>query len=288
VITPPFETVWPDVERRLKGLLYRRGLDAASTDDVVQEVALRALAGRVTFTSARDLLRWAGPVACNLHVDLLRQRARLHDEEPDLDHPAAHDVAGEVADRMELQRTFRGMARLRPADQQALLEAMAAEPPRPTSRQEVVRLAVRRHRARSRLAVVLEQLAVWPLGWRWSRRTSLAAVAAVPMALPLVLGLRPPDAGGPAVAAPEPAVGAVTKTAYVVARVAPRRAAAPAPAARAAEPRRTAPAERARRVRVARVDAPHGVVVEVEGRDREPGERILCVRDVPYVPEVCL
>ncbi len=120
VITPSLEAVWPDVERRLRALLYRRGLDHASAEDVVQEVAVRALAGRVTFTSAKDLLRWAGPVACNLHVDLLRQRARLLDTEPDPERPAPQDVAVEVADRLELQRALRGIAALRPADRAAM------------------------------------------------------------------------------------------------------------------------------------------------------------------------
>jgi DNA-directed RNA polymerase specialized sigma24 family protein len=176
----------------LRALLYRRGLDAPSAEDIVQEVALRALANDVTYASAQDLLRWAGPVACNLHVDLIRHRARMFDGELATDHPASNDVAGEVADRIELQRALRGIAALRPADRAAIIDAVA-ENPAPPSRKEAVRLAVRRHRARSRLLVVLEQLAGVFAPVRWLRRgkrgaaVALAAVTPV-VVLPLVVG----------------------------------------------------------------------------------------------------
>jgi DNA-directed RNA polymerase specialized sigma24 family protein len=189
LITPPFETVWPDVERRLRALLFRRGLDSPSADDIVQEVALRVLAHHVTYASATDLLRWAAPVACNLHVDLVRHRARVLDDPAATERPATVDVAREVAHRIELQRAFRGIAKLRPADREALIDAVAAEPVVPGSRQEAVRLAVRRHRARSRLAVVLEQLAAWTAAVRLlTRPRRFAVLALVPAAaLPLLI-----------------------------------------------------------------------------------------------------
>jgi DNA-directed RNA polymerase specialized sigma24 family protein len=188
LITPPFESVWPDVERRLRALLFRRGLDSPSADDIVQEVALRALAHHVTYASAADLLRWAAPVACNLHVDLVRHRARVLDDPGATERPATVDVAREVAHRIELQRAFRGIAKLRPADREALIDAVAAEPVVPRSRQEAVRLAVRRHRARNRLAVVLEQLAAWAAAARLlARPRRFAALALVPAAVAVPL-----------------------------------------------------------------------------------------------------
>jgi DNA-directed RNA polymerase specialized sigma24 family protein len=296
LITPPFEAVWPDVERRLRALLFRRGLDQASAEDVVQEVALRALAGRVTYTSAKDLLRWAGPVACNLHVDLLRQRARLQDGGVTTDHPATNDVAGEVADRMELQRAFRGLAALRPADREAIMEAVTAEPVPARSRKEAVRLAVRRHRARSRLALVMEQLAAWLFGAAWLRRSSRAAtvaLAAVPIAaFPLVLALRPPAA------APETTVTTpVTESAQVRTFHADRTPAEPARThGRPSTPRR-APAAR-EVVRPRATVAPEEPTVElmpaddtgvkVGGDDRRPDDRTVCARNLPVLPDVCV
>ena len=290
VITPPFEAVWPDVERRLRALLYRRGLDAATADDVVQEVALRALVGRITYTSARDLLRWAGPVACNLHVDLLRQRAKLHDGDVDADHPATNDVAGEVADRMELQRAFRGIAALRPADREAIIEAVADEPTPPRSRKEAVRLAVRRHRARSRLALVLEQLAVWPAGARLLRRSRIAvtAVAVVPLAAyPLVVRSGPPprDAVPPAVVTPAThPVDAVTRVVPVPAK--------PRPAPKATDRRvapRPAPTKPAPTPPPA-VDVEGSAVrVKAGGDDRRPDDGIVvCVLGLPVAPRLCV
>lgn len=297
LITPPFEAVWPDVERRLRALLFRRGLDQASAEDVVQEVALRALAGRVTYTSAKDLLRWAGPVACNLHVDLLRQRARLQDGGVTADHPASNDVAGEVADRMELQRAFRGLAALRPADREAIMEVVTAEPVPPRNRKEAVRLAVRRHRARSRLALVMEQLAAWTFGAAWLRRSSRAAtvaIAAVPIAaLPLVLAIQPGEA------APEvPVRTPVTESAQV--RTV-HSGLAPAEPARADTTTRRAPARRAPvreavRPRATATPTPHTLEVmpaddtgvQVGSDDRRPDDKTVCARNLPYLPDICV
>jgi DNA-directed RNA polymerase specialized sigma24 family protein len=295
VITPPLEAVWPEAERRLRALLYRRGLDRSTADDVVQEVALRVLAGNVTYDSAKDLLRWAGPVACNLHVDLLRQRARLHDGEVDAEHPAAHDVAREVADRMELQRAFRGLARLRPADRQAIIDAVTEDAAPGRTRKEAVRLAVRRHRARNRLALVLETLAANVLGWRWLRRTGLAggAVAVVPLVtLPLLLVLPPRPAPSPRpheVTAPAPAA---------VVRLREGRAAPARAAGRAAAPRvdaRGGPraevevgAEQRKAAPIVDVETPNGVKAKVRGDERQPDDYLICARDVPYLPTICV
>lgn len=292
LITPPFELVWPDVERRLRGLLFRRGLDQASAEDVVQEVALRALAGQVTYTSAKDLLRWAGPVACNLHVDLLRQRARLADSGVDTEHPATNDVAGEVADRMELQRAFRGIAALRPADREAIMEAVTAEPGPARNRKEAVRLAVRRHRARSRLALVMEQLAAWVLGWKWLKRsrTATMAVAAVPIAaLPLVLSVPPPDRTVHDVPVRAPAAEPAPVR-EVHAGLAPEAVPAqgvppPVTATGTALSERPTPEPATTMIAVEPRD---DLGVEAGGDDRRPEDRTVCVLNVPHVGDICV
>jgi DNA-directed RNA polymerase specialized sigma24 family protein len=295
MITPAFEAVWPDVERRLRALLFRRGLDRASADDVVQEVALRALANHVTYASATDLLRWAGPVACNLHVDLVRHRARMLDAPEAEDHPAADDVPREVAHRIELQRAFRGIAALRPADREAIIDAVAAEPVVPRTRKEAVRLAVRRHRARSRLAIVLEQLAAWLTGLGVIRRgRRLVAVAAlVPAAaIPLIATWHVPPAAGeartrPAVVAP--AVGDVASSTALVretnARTAPN-AARPAAAGRVTVRPATSPATRRPAVTL---DGPRGVRTSAGTDARRPDDHVLCVKtkELP-VDRVCV
>jgi DNA-directed RNA polymerase specialized sigma24 family protein len=298
ITPPPFEAVWPDVERCLHALLYRRGLDRASADDVVQEVALRALAGRVTYTSAKDLLRWAGPVACNLHIDLLRQRARLSDDEVGADRPASNDVAGEVADRMELQRALRGIAALRPADREAIMEAVTAEPVPPRNRKEAVRLAVRRHRARSRLILVMEQLAAFVFGWRWVRqpKAATAAVAMVPVmaALPLLFVTPvPPEA--PTRPVPPRVATPVTRSVPVRAALTaapPKAVPAPAPAAKRAVPVRPQPqnAPAATPKPDVEIEGPSDIKIRGRGHDRPPGTTyVFCVWNVPELDrDVCV
>jgi DNA-directed RNA polymerase specialized sigma24 family protein len=316
LITLTFEAVWPEVERRLRALLYRRGLDPASTDDVVQEVALRALAHHVTYASAADLLRWAAPVACNLHVDLLRHRARVLDDPQAADRPASDDVVREVTHRIELQRAFRGIAALRPADREALIDAVAEEPTVPRSRQEAVRLAVRRHRARSRLAVVLEQLAGWlaaagpgaaaalrlaraaravrAVPVRRARRTALATALVPAAALPLLgalgvlrgsagpVSLRPAAPARAVAARPATPLGRDTRESRPVAaaRVRPH-------TTRTAVPPATAPAGPARTPVVA-AGSEHLVSVEAGRQERPPGNHLVCATGLPHLREICI
>ena len=280
VITPSLEAVWPDVERRLRALLYKRGLDQPSADDVVQEVALRVIDNDVTYDSPGDLLRWAAPVACRLHVDLLRHRARhVHPEEAT--EPAARDdVAGQVADRLELQRALRGIASLRPADRAAIMEAVAADTV-PGSRQEAVRLAVRRHRARHRLAVVLEHLAaaVGALRLALRDRRTVALAALVPVAaMPFLVTLphAAPAAEGATRAVTVPA--AASRREAVTVRDAAPAIARPLPNAAGAAPKVR---PRPTRTEAVRVSAPAGLGVRAGTERARPGESLLCVGGIP-------
>jgi DNA-directed RNA polymerase specialized sigma24 family protein len=305
VITDGFESVWPDVEPRLRALLYKRGLDQPSADDVVQEVALRVLAHGVTYESAGDLLRWAAPVACRLHVDLLRHRARMTDPDEATDRPSRDDVAGEVADRLELQRALRGIARLRPADRDAIIDAVASEPSVPRNRQEAVRLAVRRHRARSRLAVVLEQLAAWVAGtavWRALTRDrrgpALAALLPAAAAIPLMMSPGPQHAAAPAPRPPAVPAPAAAPAPHTVTVRDIARAAAPAVAAA----RQAAPVEAREAVTVAHpvpgaperqrpkvgVDGPGGLGVKAAQDPRTSDDRFFCVYDLPVTGTACV
>ena len=301
VITPGFEDVWPDVDRRLRALLFRRGLDQSSADDVVQEVALRVLAHGVTYESAGDLLRWAAPVACRLHVDLLRHRARLTDPDDAAEHPARDDVAGEVADRLELQRALRAIATLRPADRAAIIDAVAAEPSVPRDRQEAVRLAVRRHRARNRLAVVLEQLAAWVTGLfagsrllvRGERRgPAIAALVPAAVAIPFMVTFgpaaptptptRPPAAVAPAESGEEP------RATNVAARSAIRPADVKSVAPEGRRTTRPVTTARPAPKQAVDVDGPGGIGVRAGTDQRRPDDRLACLNNVPAVGRVCL
>ncbi|HVF03754.1 MAG TPA: sigma-70 family RNA polymerase sigma factor [Frankiaceae bacterium] len=298
MITPAFETVWPDVERRLRALLYRRGLDQASAEDVVQEVALRALSGGVTFTSAKDLLRWAAPVACNLHVDLLRQRAWL-EHEVDADRPCSSDVARQVADRLELQRALRGLAALRPADRAAIMDAVRDDHAEPRTRKEAVRLAVRRHRARSRLVLAMEQLAAWVVGWRWLRQPSAVATAAVLVpaaAFPLLFTTPAPSSAPPTSRAPAASEPAVRPPAARDARAVGPAAAGTtatgtgrAPSGRAGAARATAAPEPAAPTQPPLVDlhTADGKGAKVHTDDRREGDKHVCITDLPVVGAIC-
>ncbi|HEU0132374.1 MAG TPA: sigma-70 family RNA polymerase sigma factor [Mycobacteriales bacterium] len=284
LITPAFETVWPDVERRLRGMLHRRGLDRASVDDVVQEVALRALANHVTYASASDLLRWAAPVACNLHVDLVRHRARLLEPPEAEEHAAADDVAREVAHRIELQRAFRGIAALRPADREAIIEAVT-EHAAPCSRKEAVRLAVRRHRARSRLMLVLEQLAAWVAGVRALRpgRRAVAVAALAPVAaVQLVVAWHVPSAAGGSAVRPATVAPVVVRPVAVTHELTAARratAAAHAPTAAVAPRRATTTTVRPaapHRPPIVKVSGPRGIGAQAGTDPRRPDDHVLC------------
>lgn len=71
-----FARIWPAASTRLLRLLELRGLDKDTAEDIVQEVAARALASGFDFDGLDDFLWWAAPIVRNLHVDLLRAAAK--------------------------------------------------------------------------------------------------------------------------------------------------------------------------------------------------------------------
>ena len=180
-------SVWPEVSTRLGKLLTSRGATRDLADDVVQEVAARALARGVVFEDAADLMRWAVPVALNLLVDSARAAGRVTVGIDGWDS-AVSDVADVVAHRDRLHRVLGAVAHLSAADRAALTSDEA-----PIDRREAVKLAVRRHRARRRLIALVDGVAgilVWFGVWgRRTRATRGVAVATVPVALALPVAL---------------------------------------------------------------------------------------------------
>jgi hypothetical protein len=152
-------------------------------DDVVQEVAFRALSDLQRFESEEHLVRWCCRVAINLHIDATRRQRRVSPDPPP-EVAAPHDTAVTVERRMALEKLMGGIAGLSPEEQQLLFAPATAD-----SRREAVRLAVRRHRLRARLAALLEGVVVFfALLRRASRNLSTPTKVAI-AATPVVAGL---------------------------------------------------------------------------------------------------
>lgn len=177
-------TAWAGVRRDvLRGLLVRH-VPQADAEDIVQEVAARGLAHVPGFATTQDLVRWSWRVAWRLRIDALRRDGRLdHGTFPDVADP--DDSARIVEGRLALRATLDGITRLSPTDRQALF----ATPGPGATRQDAVRLAVRRHRARARLIRLcggVVGLGSWFLAVLRRLRPGVRLVAAG-AALPLVL-----------------------------------------------------------------------------------------------------
>jgi hypothetical protein len=106
-------------------------------------------------------------------IDERRRDRRLNYAIPE--RVARDDVEAEVAARRQLENVLACVTQLAPAERSAL----TADYVSPESRTESVRLAVRRHRVRSRLLAMVEALGAMILGaGRMIRRRPRTAVAA--------------------------------------------------------------------------------------------------------------
>ena len=197
-----FEKWWPLASASVDRLLRAHHVSEADRDDIVQEVAARAFIRQDEFTSLTHLTRWSCRVAANLRVDQVRKESRLSDAGvPELLEDAV-DTARLVEGRVALEAVLSAVSRLSDADRVALFgEREVAE-----DRREAVKLAVRRHRARARLAAMVEGMiaAFGTLNRSVLRRletpgvreaVAAGTVALVAVAIPVVGSLQqPPDA----------------------------------------------------------------------------------------------
>ncbi|HEV7887046.1 MAG TPA: RNA polymerase sigma factor [Acidimicrobiales bacterium] len=233
----------------MAAVLLARGLAGADVADMVQEVAVRALANRPAVADAEELSRWAYTVGRNLAVDRHR-RARPVAPLADAGSNAGNalpEVGRVVEGRLEWERTLRAMSSLSDADRAALLATLTGAS-RSATRRLAVRDAVRLHRARSRLLARLGKAgALLGAGWRAVRKaaglvpapaaTAALVVVAVILLLPATTPKseaeppRPvePRAEARPAAAPAPAVLAARTAAAAL--TAAHTAAAPAVAA---------------------------------------------------------
>ncbi|HZQ83576.1 MAG TPA: sigma-70 family RNA polymerase sigma factor [Acidimicrobiales bacterium] len=181
-----FDAAWPEARPRVVAVLRSRGVQEADVDDIAQEVAIRALRQFDRFTSQEHFVRWSCRVAINAHIDTVRRGRRLV-AEPDVEAAAPLNVAETVEGRLALDAALLEVAGLSPEDR-----ALLFDPPAAVDRRDAVRLAVRRHRLRARLANLLEGMLAGVPVLRRLRADSLpvrAAMIAVPVAAAVLTAL---------------------------------------------------------------------------------------------------
>lgn len=193
-----FATAWPEVRRSLLASLARR-VDAATAEDICQDVAERVLRADLVFEEVDGLRRWARRVARSRLIDDWRTRSRYLSPDPLPDSEAPFDLTTVVAYRLALRETAAALGTVRPHEWAALFSE--ANHPDKRSRD---RESLRRFRARERLRRAVRNFPVAVgLRLRWFQRHHVAladlgnvvvgaAVSAVLLvAAPLVA---PPDA----------------------------------------------------------------------------------------------
>jgi hypothetical protein len=218
-MTVDLAAAWPSARAQMGAVLRARGLQAADADDVAQEVAVRLWRNPPCVDSEEHLIAWCCRVAINLHIDTTR-RQRFLGPEPPADVAGYSDTAVTAERRMVLEVLVDGIAQLSDEERRLLFEPERAE-----SRRDAVRLAVRRHRLRARLASLVEGMTAAIVGTRQFVRhlskpakASLAAapiVAAGLVLAPMTGGGRPsvPPATAPGAARPSVTVKSEPATA---------------------------------------------------------------------------
>jgi hypothetical protein len=126
-------------------------VDAATAEDICQDVAERVLRANLRFGSVDDLQHWAGRVAATRLIDDWRTRSRHLSLDPMPDREAPIDLTTEVAYRVALAETFAAVAALRPHEREAISQIVAAPEGGPLDKRSRDRDSLRRFRARERL-----------------------------------------------------------------------------------------------------------------------------------------
>lgn len=148
------DDAWPEVSRRVLAGLHALGARSDVAEDAVQEAAARLWRAQPDVDSIEGLTRWTLTVARRVIInDACRRLVTC----PLSDEAALADTASVESSamaRVEVSRVARAFRSLRVPDQHALLSVVDNEGARvaPVDRKEAVRLAVRLHRARARLA----------------------------------------------------------------------------------------------------------------------------------------
>jgi hypothetical protein len=288
---------WPLVEVRVRRFLHSQRAPLPLVDDLLQEVATRAMTSGFAYTDVEDLVRWSCTVARNLLVSEHRRTSRTVDR----DEPGQAAAADQRAlDRLEMRSVIDAIGRLSPRDQEALLGQLRP-PPASSGRRADVRANVALFRARSRLHHLLGVvLAPVVLAWhRWRGRgvgiTAIALAAAVPVAFVAMT---------PTPTSPQVTEQVLTAPPAPQGNGTPQAAGAAAPDPTGARPHVMPPATagptkpRAARVepvpgplpsppvtvRVATPVGPHQTRV----REKDGPEPLVCLRKLPVVSSACV
>ena len=288
-LAPDFDTVWPEVAKRLRGFLRKRGATGQDADDLIQTVAERALRNAVPFDSADDLLHWCLTVARNLDVDRWRAAGRRDESCLDEMSEPREQVSLEdrVLTRLRLMCTVEALKLMRPKDRQMLLSGLD------TDQVASGKDRVARHRARLRLLELVgpPSLVVVAFCRRLMRplaRPGSAALGAVTAGFALLVV-------GASVIPYSPTTGAPNVTRAVL-EVPERSGTGPiaAPSARAA---RTQEPPAAGRRRFTRIASPERTLLQTDqrgtvrltGHDRRPQDAgVVCVRHLPVLADTCV
>ena len=284
-------------------VLAARGVAAVDREDIVQEVAARALASGVEFASAERFAAWATTVARNLHIESLRRKERLQARMPLLARQEL-DADAELEARLDVAVAATFVTALSRSERQALLSETDGV-------RQPSAFYVQRHRLRQKLLGAMEGIgAFWAgltrrfrlpfsgTGSGGSAATQAAAVLApVAAACALLLGQATIDRSRPAppptAAAPAARGQAAPAASSPAAPVSPSddmHGPASRSAHRADDERRTGGDENPRFPWPERsVEAgPEGQEVTVEVENRRGPQPLWCVEDVGVVPDRCV
>jgi hypothetical protein len=276
-----FDVAAQAVRPALIARLRAAGAAREDAEDAAQEALLRAWSRRVSYADDGDLLRWCTVVARHAHIDRVRHERRLR-ALPEIE--AAGDTAElESVELRHLLRTVRAaLPRLTEAERRSLTDVSA------TDRAGQVRRAVARHRARSRLRLLVGPFAAAvAAAGRMLRRSVPVAGAVAAIATVFVVGqatlsqgAKPPPA--PVLQAP---AAAVARAALPVPGLHRRTVVARSPLSgqRATvahhPPHRAAP--------VAAVHGPAGLHTSVSERPRGAGDHVFCLSETG-LDDVCV
>lgn len=187
--------IWPEVRPPLLRYLQSRGLSQYDAEDVIQEVACRALTtGQPASGPVRNFLAWCMTVSKNLHLDQVRRDAQ-RDVTPSRPAIEAGDLLDLVLCQMSLKSVLAGLLE-RPENERDLVVNAAQGTHIVMERKAAVARNVRVHRIRGELKRLV--ISSWiggvilgPMRRMWARSApaSLAATGAlIPAALLIALG----------------------------------------------------------------------------------------------------
>lgn len=258
----------------------------------MQEVAARAFVRQAQFTSVNHLTRWSCRVAANLRVDQVRRGNRMADQ-PVPDWSDTTETARLVEGRVALEQVLSAVLQLSDADRVALF----GEREEAADRREAVKLAVRRHRARARLAAMVEGMiaAFAVLNRALLRRgespglgepVAISSVAAVALAMPMVAAWRDAPAATP-VRQEQTSSTALAPSAATRANPAPEPAQPGARSSASGEPGVAVPAPQApsRSVLSLKPGPDHGATVETVEPEKP---QTVCLRGVLPTGDSCV